>query len=81
MSAQKNRHADSTPLIEIHDATVVRGENTIFDGLGLTLAQNESVAILGPNGAGKTTLLKLLTRDLYPIWKAHPVDINPESII
>jgi len=73
MSAQKNRHADSTPLIEIHDATVVRGENTIFDGLSLTLAQHESVAILGPNGAGKTTLLKLLTRDLYPIWKAHPV--------
>lgn len=73
MSAQKNRHDDSIPLIEINDATVVRGENTIFDGLSLTLAQNESVAILGPNGAGKTTLLKLLTRDLYPIWKAHPV--------
>ena len=66
MSAQKNRHDDSIPLIEINDATVVRGENTIFDGLSLTLAQNESVAILGPNGAGKTTLLKLLTRDLYP---------------
>ncbi len=66
MSAQKNRHADSTPLIEIHDATVVRGENTIFDGLSLTLAQNESVAILGPNGAGKTTQLQVVTGALLP---------------
>ncbi|MBT4988868.1 MAG: molybdenum ABC transporter ATP-binding protein, partial [Proteobacteria bacterium] len=48
MSAHKHKTDNSIPLIEINDATVVRGENTIFDGLNLTLAQNESVAILGP---------------------------------
>ena len=64
MSAHKHKTDTSIPLIEINDATVVRGENTIFDGLNFTLAQNESVAILGPNGAGKTNFLKLWTRDL-----------------
>ena len=61
------------PLIEIKDATVRRGDNTVFDNLSLTLAQHESVAIVGPNGAGKTTLLKLLTRELYPLWREYPV--------
>ena len=66
MSADRDKIDNPVPLIEINDATVVRGENTIFDGLNLTLAQNESVAILGPNGAGKTTLLKCLM-GLLPI--------------
>ncbi|NDG45141.1 MAG: ATP-binding cassette domain-containing protein [Gammaproteobacteria bacterium] len=61
------------PLIEIKSATVRRGDNTVFNDLNLTLHQHESVAILGPNGAGKTTLLKLLTRDLYPLWREEPV--------
>ncbi|MBT3770494.1 MAG: ATP-binding cassette domain-containing protein, partial [Acidiferrobacteraceae bacterium] len=62
-----------TPLIEITAATVYRGNTRVFDDFNLTLAQNESTAILGPNGAGKTTLLKLLTRELYPLWREFPV--------
>jgi iron complex transport system ATP-binding protein len=61
------------PLIEIVGATVFRGDNRVFDDLNLTLSQYESVAILGPNGAGKTTLLKLLMREIYPLWRGHPV--------
>ncbi len=63
----------ATPLIEITDATVYRGNTRVFDDFNLTLSQNESTAILGPNGAGKTTLLKLLTRELYPLWREFPV--------
>ncbi len=63
----------STPLVEITAATVYRGNTRVFDDFNLTLAQNESTAILGPNGAGKTTLLKLLTRELYPLWREFPV--------
>ena len=62
-----------TPLIEITGATVCRGDNQVFDDFSLTLSQHESVAILGPNGAGKTTLLKLLMREIYPLWREHPV--------
>jgi len=62
-----------TPLIDITRATVCRGDNRVFDDFSLTLSQHESVAILGPNGAGKTTLLKLLMREIYPLWRSHPV--------
>ena len=62
-----------TPLVEITHATVCRGDNRVFYDFSLTLSQHESVAILGPNGAGKTTLLKLLMREIYPLWRNHPV--------
>ncbi len=62
-----------TPLIDITHATVCRGDNRVFDDFSLTLSQHESVVILGPNGAGKTTLLKLLMREIYPLWRDHPV--------
>jgi iron complex transport system ATP-binding protein len=62
--------SDSTepgsPLLELVDATVVKGGVRILDGLTLTIRDGEHTAILGPNGAGKTTLLNLLTHDDYP---------------
>ena len=37
------------------------GDNTIFDGLSLTLPGTRATsASFGPNGAGKTTLVRLL---------------------
>ena len=58
---------DPPPLLDIHRATVWRGNKRVFGNLSLRIAQGENVAILGPNGAGKTTLLRLLTRELYPV--------------
>lgn len=57
----------TVPLLEIHNASVCRGDRQVFTGLNLRIEQNENVAILGPNGAGKSTLLKLLTREIYPL--------------
>jgi len=56
----------ATPLIDIHNATVFRGETRVFDGLTLQIGQHQPAAILGPNGSGKTTLLKVINRELYP---------------
>ena len=39
----------------------------ILDGIGLTIGQNEFVAILGQNGSGKTTLLKNVSGLLRPL--------------
>ena len=37
-----------------------------LEGIDLTLAPGERVAIIGPSGAGKTTLLRLLATSLQP---------------
>ena len=62
----------SNPLIEFHNVTVQRGESLVLDGLTLSIAQGEHVAILGPNGSGKSTLVKLVSRELYPRMKPEP---------
>jgi iron complex transport system ATP-binding protein len=60
------------PLIEFHNVTVQRGDRTVLDGLTLSIAPGEHVAILGPNGCGKSTLIKLISRELYPRHKPEP---------
>ncbi len=57
----------TAPLIDIHNATIYRGDTRVFDGLNLTIDQHEQAAILGPNGSGKTTLLKVINREIYPV--------------
>ena len=49
-----------------------REERIALDGVTLSIAQGEHVAILGPNGCGKSTLIKLISRDLYPMLKDEP---------
>lgn len=60
------------PLIECENLTVRRGDQNVLDGFSLTIGQDEHVAILGPNGCGKSTLIKVISRELYPIWKDEP---------
>lgn len=62
----------STPLVEIHDAQVVRDGRTILHVDSLSFHEGEHVCILGPNGAGKSTLIRLLTRDVRPIAREAP---------
>ena len=62
----------AAPLLELNEATVVKGGVRILDGLTLTIRDGEHTAILGPNGAGKTTLLNLLTHDDYALTSDVP---------
>ncbi len=55
------------PLIEIHNATIYRGETRVFEDFSVSIGQHEQAAILGPNGSGKTTLLKVINREIYPV--------------
>lgn len=54
-------------LLEIDQASVMRGERLILDRLNLRVAAGQHTAILGPNGSGKSTLVKLIARQLYPL--------------
>jgi len=57
----------SAPLLQLHNATVVRDGRTILHVDDLVIGAGEHVAILGPNGSGKSTLIGLLTRDVRPL--------------
>ena len=58
-----------TPLIQIENATIYRGDTCVFENFSLQIGQHEPAAILGPNGSGKTTLLKVINREIYPARK------------
>lgn len=49
------------PLLELHEATVVKDGRPVLDRLTLTIHEGQHTAILGPNGAGKSVFVGLLT--------------------
>jgi heme exporter protein A len=53
-------------VLEASDLSVVRGNRVVFQGVNLTLAPGEIVALVGCNGAGKTSLLQCLAGALRP---------------
>ncbi|MSO30238.1 MAG: ATP-binding cassette domain-containing protein [Acidobacteria bacterium] len=65
----------SQPVLQLHNATVVKGEHAVLDGLTLTIQSDEHTAILGPNGAGKSEFVRLLTLEDRPL--AMPGDTPP----
>lgn len=66
------------PVLELVDATVVKADRRVLDGLTLTIHAGEHTAIVGPNGAGKSVLVRLLThedRALAPADGRSPVRV------
>jgi branched-chain amino acid transport system ATP-binding protein len=47
-------------LLQIDQLTAGYGEAVVLHGIGLSLAQGETLALLGRNGTGKTTLINSL---------------------
>lgn len=50
----------TTDLVQLQNARLERGGQTLWKGLDLSIKPGEFIAVLGPNGAGKTSLLKVL---------------------
>jgi len=59
--------ASTLPLLEINDATVLRGGRPALDRFSLRVEAGRHTAILGANGSGKSTLVQLVARQLYPL--------------
>jgi iron complex transport system ATP-binding protein len=51
------------PVLELTNASVMKGDAMVLHALTLRIHQGEHTAILGPNGAGKSILLRLLTHE------------------
>ncbi len=54
-------------ILDIDDASIMRGDRLILDRLSLRIGIGQHTAILGPNGSGKSTLVKLIARQIYPL--------------
>jgi iron complex transport system ATP-binding protein len=61
------------PILQLHDATVVKDGASVLDRLNLTIHDGEHTAILGPNGAGKSVLVSLLTHQERPLARTNGV--------
>src|ERR1700712_3522838 len=53
--------APSPPAIEISGLRKAFGDNTVLDGIDLTVAAGSVFALLGPNGAGMSTTVNILS--------------------
>jgi putative ABC transport system ATP-binding protein len=53
-------HTRALPIVEIRDVHLSYGPVAALDGVELTVAEGEWLAVSGPSGSGKSTLLSLL---------------------
>ena len=60
-------------VLELRNATLVRGGVRVLHDLSLTIASGEHTAILGPNGAGKSSLIRMLMLEDRPRAAANGV--------
>jgi iron complex transport system ATP-binding protein len=68
------------PVIELVEATLVRGGVRVLDRVSVTIHQGEHTAILGPNGAGKSSLIRMFTLDERPLRDSPNSQLpNPKS--
>jgi len=60
----------STPVLQVHQLGLLRGDRRILDGVSLHADRGELVAIMGLSGSGKTTLLRAVA-GLEPFQAGH----------
>jgi iron complex transport system ATP-binding protein len=56
----------SDHVVEVRDASVIRGGTTILDHVDWLIRRGERWVVLGPNGSGKTTLVSVASTYLWP---------------
>ena len=59
-------YATSAPLLDAVAMTHSYGPKLVLDGVSLSVAAGEAVAIVGENGAGKSTLMRICAGLIHP---------------
>jgi phospholipid/cholesterol/gamma-HCH transport system ATP-binding protein len=68
----------TAPLLVIEDVVAGYGDQTVLDGISLTVERGEIVVVLGGSGSGKSTLIRCVVGLLQP-WSGR-VLINGRDI-
>ncbi len=58
--SENGRLIELTDLVKRYDSPDAGGGATVLNGVSLTVARGQSLAIIGPSGSGKSTLLNLI---------------------
>lgn len=75
-------HTDSDkPLLSTTQLSCVRGENTLFDNLSLSVYPGQCLHVIGTNGSGKTSLLRILSginraENGTVFWRSEPYHVS-----
>ena len=70
--------ARNNPAVEVSGLRKSYGEQTVLDGLDLTVRIGEVVAVLGPSGSGKSTLLRCINH--LEGWDGGTVRVGGRSL-
>ncbi len=57
----EQRRPSGKRVVKVAGVTKSFGDNRVLDGVDLSVARGDRLAIVGPNGIGKSTLLKVMT--------------------
>ncbi|WP_436738549.1 ABC transporter ATP-binding protein [Streptomyces sp. BBFR102] len=60
MTSDRNSTRNAGPVVQLDGVIKEYGEAKALDGLTLSVAAGEAVAVMGPSGCGKSTLLNLV---------------------
>ncbi len=77
-----NDQQNTTPspvVIDVRDLQVCFGEQTVLDGVNLTIHAGEIVAIVGGSGAGKSTLLRCMV--MLQAFTAGTINLLGKDIV
>ena len=72
--SQKSEH-----IIDINGLVKRFGDNTVLDGIDLSVSKGEVVVLIGPSGCGKSTLLRCLN-GLEPI-QSGSISLHGEPVV
>jgi ABC-type polar amino acid transport system ATPase subunit len=66
------------PLISVAGLSKRFGARTVLEGVNLTIARSETVALIGPSGGGKSTLLRSING--LNQWDAGEIRVGPYTL-
>ncbi len=71
-----------TPILQVHDLDIARGENLLVEGVSFTMQPGDTLWVAGRNGIGKTSLLRCMAALLRPesgevMWRGENVHRHP----